>query len=99
METMMATEQRENPAIPDPEPRKCRAVKHGGVTLHCTEPEGHDGGPDPTWHKAVYSEHREVNYDGAYHVIDMTERVTWEPVDHVAEAVRHLTAKRGPGDD
>ena len=75
-------------------PRKCRAVKHGGVTLHCTEDEDHDKGPDATWHRAVYHEHREVTYDGAHHVIDMTETVTWEPVDHVAEATRHLMAGR-----
>lgn len=76
------------------EPRKCRAVKHGGITLHCTEPEGHDQEPDATWHKAVYRKHEEHEYDGARHVIDATETVWWEPVDHVAEATRHLMAGR-----
>ena len=73
------------------EPRKCRAVKHGGVTLHCTDDEDHDKGPGATWHKAVCRERREVTYDGSHHVIDMTETVTWEPVDEAAEIARRLT--------
>jgi hypothetical protein len=77
---------------PEAGPRKCRAVKHGNVTLHCTEPEGHDQGPDVTWHKAVYAEYRDITYDGARHVMDVTETVTWEPAGHVAEAARHLMA-------
>ena len=76
------------------EPGKCRAVKRGGVDLHCTEDEDHDRGPDATWHKAVYNEHREIAYDGAHHVVDMTERVTWEPADQVAEAVRKFMKDR-----
>lgn len=67
---------------------KCRAVKHGGTTLLCGEPKDHGG----TWHKATYTESREVVYDGSHHVIHMTETVTWEPVDHVREATRHIMA-------
>ena len=80
-------------AVPDG-PRKCRAVKHGRVDLHCTEPEGHDRPKegDPTWHMAVYTDHHEVTYDGARHVVHLVETVTWEPVDHAAEAARHLMA-------
>ena len=73
---------------------KCRAVKHGRVELHCTKPRGHDSGDDPTWHEAVFTEHQEISYDGAHHVVDLREVVTWEPVDHVAEATRHLMAGR-----
>lgn len=68
----------------------CGAVKQGGVTLRCTEPEGHE----PAWHKAVYTEHREIDYDGAHHVIHMVETVTWKPVDHIREATRHIMAGR-----
>lgn len=64
---------------------KCGAVKQGGVTLRCRLPEKHEG-----WHQADYTDHREIAYDGAHHVIDTVETVTWEPVDHVREAVRHL---------
>lgn len=81
-------------ASPDAGHPKCRDVKHSGVTLHCTEPEGHDDGPDATWHKAVYTDHREITYDGARHVLDTVETVTWEPVDRFTEAVRRLTAER-----
>ncbi|HEV2376193.1 MAG TPA: hypothetical protein VGS19_28990 [Streptosporangiaceae bacterium] len=66
----------------------CRDVKHGRVTLLCELEEGHEG-----WHKAVYTQHEEVTYQGSHHVMDLTETVTWEPVDHLAEAVRHIAAK------
>jgi hypothetical protein len=93
MEAAMS-EQRENPATPDPEPRKCRAFKGGRIDLHCTEPEGHDrpAGGLATWHKAVYRSRQEVDYDGAHHVVETVETVTWEPVDRAAEATRHLLA-------
>jgi hypothetical protein len=80
--------------ITEDEPRKCRAVKRGGVDLHCTEDEGHDKGPAAAWHRATYREHREVSYDGSHHVVDMVETVTWEPVDEVAEVVRKLMKNR-----
>lgn len=85
-----------------PEPvaaEKCRAVKHGRVDLHCTEPKGHDGqrGPD-YWHKATFTDHQEITYDGARHVIHSVETVTWEPVDHIREATRHLMAGRREGE-
>jgi len=76
---------------------KCGAVKNGGVTLRCTEPRGHDDprdGTPATWHKAIYTDHREITYVGARHVIHSEESVTWEPVDHVREATRHLFAGR-----
>lgn len=72
----------------DQEVPRCYAVKQGRVTLTCELDEGHDG-----WHEATYTDHQEVTYQGARHVVDLTEAVTWEPVDHVAEAVRHITAK------
>jgi hypothetical protein len=72
---------------------KCGAVKQGGVTLRCELAEDH--GTD--WHRATYTDHREIVYDGAHHVIDMVETVTWEPVDHVKEAVRHMFADRPSG--
>ena len=80
--------------ITEDEPRKCRDVKNGRIDLRCTEPEGHDrpaeGGP--TWHRAVYRSRQEIDYDGAHHVIEQTETVTWEPADHAAEAARHIMA-------
>lgn len=86
------------PEVPaDPgktEPHKCRAVKRGGVDLHCTKDEDHDKGTGATWHQAVCCEHREVTYDGSHHVIDITELVTWEPADEVAEIVRKLGKDR-----
>ena len=76
--------------------RKCHDVKNGRIDLHCTEPEGHawPAEGEPTWHKAVYSSRQEITYDGAYHLVEQTETVTWEPVDHAAEATRHLMAGR-----
>lgn len=85
------------PAVVPEDAPKCRDVKRGAVDLQCTLPLGHDkpgGGQPGTWHEAMYTEHREVTYDGARHVIDLTEHVIWEPVDHVAEATRHLMAGR-----
>jgi hypothetical protein len=68
----------------------CGAVKQGGVTLRCTEPKDHG----ESWHKATYTDHREIDYDGAHHVIHMVETVTWKPVDLIREATRHLMAGR-----
>lgn len=65
---------------------KCRAVKHGGVPLHCSLPDKHEG-----WHKAVYTDSREIDYDGSHHEIHMTETVIWEPIDYIT---RHLLAGR-----
>lgn len=78
------------------EPRKCRAIKSGRIDLHCTEPEGHDhpAEGEPTWHSAVYTSHQDITYDGSRHTVDTVERVTWEPVDHIAEVTRHLMAGR-----
>jgi hypothetical protein len=92
----MSIERRENPAAPDAEPRKCRAVKGGRIDLHCTEPDGHDrpAEGEPTWHRAVYVSRQEIDYDGAHHVIEQTETVEWEPLDHIGESVRHLMAGR-----
>lgn len=76
---------------------KCGAVKHGGVTLRCGEPDGH--AKDGSWHKAMFTEHRELVYDGAHHVIDTVETVTWEPVDYIREAVRHMMTGRSEAPD
>lgn len=81
------------------EPRKCRAVKHGGITLYCTEDEGHDARRDATWHKAVHVMQEKHAYPGGRHVIDRTETVEWEPVDNIGEATRHLMTKRRFSDD
>lgn len=70
---------------------KCRAVKHGRVDLHCTLPKDHAG---DEWHQATFTAHQEITYDGAHHVIHSVETVTWEPVDHIREATRHLMAGR-----
>jgi hypothetical protein len=74
------------------EPLKCRDVKYGPVELYCELDAGHAEGPDGTWHEATFRDHREIAYSGSRHVVDTVEHVTWEPVDHAAEAVRHLTA-------
>jgi len=80
--------------------RKCRVVKHGRVDLLCILPEGHTAayqpgsGTEDGWHMSVLTEHQETSYDGAHHVVDFTETVRWEPVDHIAEATRHLLAGR-----
>lgn len=70
---------------------RCGAVKNGVITLRCDQPQGHEG-----WHKATYSDNREITYLGAHHVTEITEHVSWEPVDHVREAVNHLFANRPP---
>lgn len=79
------------------QPPKCRAVKHGRVDLHCTLDAGHDkpqGDAPATWHEASYTDHQEIDYDGAHHTVHVAEHVTWEPVDPAAEAMRHLFAGR-----
>jgi hypothetical protein len=76
---------------------KCRAVKHGVVDLQCSLAADHDRPVDDkpgTWHTATLTDRREIDYDGARHSIVTTETVTWEPVDHAAEAVRHIMAGR-----
>ena len=84
---------------PETETEMCRAVKHGGVDLHCTLSEGHDG-----WHMAdfVIEDKRIVRYDGSRHEIstDTHEHVEWEPVDAAREAVRALLrdSKRARGE-
>jgi hypothetical protein len=80
---------RQAPAL---EAEKCRAVKHGRVDLRCILPWKHEG-----WHEASYTDHQEVDYDGAHHTVHVTEHVTWEPVEAAAEAVRHLFRERAPG--
>jgi hypothetical protein len=84
----------QQPEVPASEPRKCRAVKQGVTDLQCTEPEDHDRPAEGkgTWHTAVFTEHRDIAYDGARHSVDIVERVTWEPVDHAGEAARHIIA-------
>jgi hypothetical protein len=75
----------------------CRSIKQGVTDLRCSLERGHDepqGGQPGTWHESVYTERREVDYPGARHEIKITEIVTWEPVDHAAEATRHLMAGR-----
>lgn len=69
----------------------CRAVKHGRVDLTCELEQDHDRGDGPTWHEATCTEHREVTTQDARHVIDITEHVTWEPVDIGREVTRLLT--------
>ena len=76
---------------------ECGAVKHGVVDLRCSEERGHDEPTQErpaTWHEAVYVSRHEVDYPGAHHVVNVTETVTWEPVDHAAEASRHILAIR-----
>lgn len=78
-----------------PPPEKCRAVKRGVVDLPCSLPRDHDQpeGDEPgTWHESAFTDRREIAYDGARHSIVTTETVTWEPVDHAAEAARLLMA-------
>jgi hypothetical protein len=81
---------------------KCGAFRRGVVDLLCSEKRGHDQAEDGkpgTWHKAVYATRQEITYPGAYHVAEHRETVTWEPVDHVEESMRHMhaavEAKRG----
>ena len=68
---------------------ECRDIKQGRVDLHCVLPRGHEG-----WHVATYRDHQTITYDGARHEVTLTEEVTWEPVDHVREAVRRLMSDR-----
>jgi hypothetical protein len=99
-ETHEPADAREADAPEVPAAEKCRAVKHGVIDLQCEWPRDHerpqDGKPG-TWHEAGYVDRREVTYDGARHVIVITETVTWEPVDHAAEAARHMVAGRNRG--
>ena len=74
-------------AGPGPQPPRCRAVKQGRVTLTCERDPGHEG-----WHSAIFSDHQEITYQGAHHVVNMTETVTWESPGHVQEAVKHIGA-------
>jgi len=80
--------------ITEDKPRKCGDLKRGNIDLRCVLLPGHAVGPEATWHAATCTENRIVEYDGARHEIHMRETVTWEPVDHMAEAVRHLIAGR-----
>jgi hypothetical protein len=73
---------------------RCRAMKHGRVDLTCALERDHDRGENPTWHEALYADHQEVTYPGSRHVLDITEHVTWEPVDGITEAVRQITKDR-----
>lgn len=77
----------EETPVAEAEQPKCRALKQGRIDLHCTKPRGHQ-----SWHGATYTDHQEVDYDGAHHAIHLTETVTWEPVDSFAEAARLITA-------
>ena len=96
-------------SITEAEPRKCRAAKRGVVDLSCILAEdhacrGHEPGSCPEgctggWHQAVYTEHREVSYDGSRHTISIVETAIWEPVDHAAEAARHIVAATRRSDD
>jgi hypothetical protein len=94
------------------EPRKCRDRKAGKIDLTCELDEGHvceEHAPEPCppgceggWHYAECTWHQEVRYDGSRHDTTTREVVYWEPVDHVAEATRHLmaaTRRRRPDDD
>lgn len=72
----------------------CRVVKHGRVDLYCTRPDGHEG-----WHEAAFSDSQEIIYPGAHHIVRTEEHVTWEPVDHVKEAVRQLIKGSRAGQD
>lgn len=83
------TEESTEVAGPVPPPDRCYAVKHGRVDLTCELDEGHEG-----WHKATFTDHQEIIYQGAHHVVDMTETVTWEGARRViAAALRQATAK------
>ena len=68
----------------------CGAPKDGGYRLHCERPPGHE----PEWHKAVFHSRQWVTYLGSHHVIETTETVAWEPVDHVREAVSRIMQTR-----
>lgn len=72
---------------------RCYAPKRGVIDLRCELSDGHEG-----WHKAVYTDHREVVYDGAHHVIDITEKVTWEPIGVVLGALSKRLRKDAAGE-
>jgi hypothetical protein len=76
------------------EPGKCGDFKRGGVDLRCVLLPGHAEGPEASWHAATCIEHRTIETDGERHEIRIRETVTWKPVDHVREAVRHIMAGR-----
>jgi len=81
----------------DPAPETCRSVKRGGTDLLCSLERGHDEPTEErpaTWHRAVFLNRSEIDYPGGHHEIKLVETVTWKPVDHAAEAARHLMAGR-----
>ena len=73
-----------------PDAPRCYEPKQGRVDLTCELADGHEG-----WHKATYTDHQEVVYQGAHHDVHLTETVTWEgSKPQIAAALRHITAKR-----
>jgi hypothetical protein len=75
----------------------CGAVKHGVIDLRCALEPGHNEANEErpaTWHWATVIQRSDIEYPGAHHEIEHTETVTWEPVDHAEEAVRHMLAGR-----
>lgn len=69
---------------------RCYAPKDGRIALTCELDEGHEG-----WHRAVYHDRQEITYQGAHHVVDLTESVTWEPfAAQLAATMRRITAGR-----
>jgi hypothetical protein len=76
---------------------ECGAVKHGVIDLRCALERGHDEANEErpaTWHWATVIQRSDIEYPGAHHEIEQTETVTWAPVDHAEEAVRHMLAGR-----
>jgi len=78
-----------------PAEARCASPKvQGSETILCGLAPGHDEGDDGTWHEAVVTDHRELDF-GTSHMETWTrEVISWEPfrktvqrgLDHLRKA-------------
>lgn len=63
----------------------------GSETILCRLDSGHDKGEDATWHEAVVTDHREMDFGTAHIVADTREVISWEPFgEKVRRGLGHL---------
>jgi hypothetical protein len=78
------TELKPATTTPDGQDERCDSPKvQGSETIHCYLSPGHDRGPDEgdpgTWHEAVVTDHREMDFGSSRIWSDTREVISWEP--------------------
>jgi hypothetical protein len=69
---------------------RCASPKvQGSETILCGLDAGHDAGDDGTWHEAIVTDHREMDFGTCHIESDTREAIRWEPMRE--------TLKRGVG--